>query len=200
MFYEVANGHGLPHDPFKAIVAPRPIGWISTRSKSGADNLAPYSFFNGVSGRPPVVMFSSDGRKDSYLNAVETGVFACNFASANLLEKMSATSAPVPYGQSEFDYADVPMAECRKIRASRVATAYACLECKVTQIVNVAGLEGATDNLAVFGQVVAVHIDESVLTDGRFDLAKARPLTRLGYQDYAVVDEIFEYVRPQTAL
>lgn len=197
MYYSTKDGHPLPHDPFKAIVTPRPIGWISSQSAQGSINLAPYSFFNAVGSRPPIVMFSSDGRKDSLANIEETAEFACNFVGENLIHEMSETSAMVPPDINEFDLAGIEMAPCEQIKPPRVRDAYAVLECKLTKIMRQIDLDGAdTDTWTVFGQVVGVHIDEDVMTDGRFDLTKAKPVARLGYRDYTVVRDIFELKRP----
>ncbi|MEO1749694.1 MAG: flavin reductase family protein, partial [Pseudomonadota bacterium] len=135
MFYKPEEGHGLPHDPFKAIVAPRPIGWVSTRGSDGNVNLAPYSFFNAVCAAPPIVMFSSDGWKDSAANASETGEFACNFVSAEQADKMNLTSAVLERGVSEFEHAGLPLAHGIAISAPHVANCPSVLECKVTNIV-----------------------------------------------------------------
>lgn len=198
MFYEVSSGHGLAYDPFKAIISPRPIGWISSISKEGAPNLAPYSFFNAVNDAPPIVMFASTGRKDSLRNIEETGEFAYNFVGENLLHEMSATSAMLPHGESEFEFAGLEMAACKMIKAPCVAAAYANLECKVVDIIHQKDLAGnALDSWVVFGQVVGTTIADAVLTDGRFDLTKARPASRLGYRDYAIIREIFELERPK---
>ena len=197
MYYSTKDGHPLPHDPFKAIVTPRPIGWISSQSAQGLINLAPSSFFNAVGSRPPIVMFSSDGRKDSLANIEETGEFAGNFVGENLIHEMSETSAMVPPDINEFELAGIEMAPCAQIEPPRVRDAYAVLECKLTKIMRQVDLDGAdTDTWTVFGQVVGVHIDENVMTDGRFDLTKARPVARLGYRDYTVVRDIFELKRP----
>jgi len=196
MFYEPGKGHGLPHNPFKAIVAPRPIGWISTRAADGSVNLAPYSFFNGVSDTPPVVMFSSSGRKDSLENAEATGEFVCNFVGEALFKAMSQTSFAYERGVSEFEAAGLAETECRIVKAPRVADAPAALECLVTEIRRVKGLAGDTNNWMVFGEVVGVHIDDAMLTDGLFDLAKAKPVSRLGYLDYGVQPEIVPLPRP----
>jgi flavin reductase (DIM6/NTAB) family NADH-FMN oxidoreductase RutF len=197
MFYRLEDGHGLPHDPFKAIVAPRPIGWISSIARDGSVNLAPYSFFNAVSGKPPIVMFSSEMRKNTLENVEETREFACNFVGEPFLKEMSDTSAALPHGESEFDFAKIEQAECNEIAPSRVKAAYACLECKVIKIINLKDLRDEPTNAwTVFGQVVGVHIAEEVMTEGRFDLEKAKPAARLGYRDYAVVRDIFELKRP----
>ncbi|WP_427023320.1 flavin reductase family protein [Aureimonas ureilytica] len=199
MFYETdRNEHGLPHDPLKAIVAPRPIGWISTRSKGGAANLAPYSFFNLVADDPKLVMFSSSGIKDSATFAVETGEFVINLATYPLREAMNRSSAAAPRGVSEFEIAGLTEAPCRLVRAPRVAESPAALECKVTQSFRPMGLDGPSPSaFIVIGQVVGVHIDERVLRDGLFATDLAEPLTRLGYLDYAVTREVFTMRRPK---
>jgi flavin reductase (DIM6/NTAB) family NADH-FMN oxidoreductase RutF len=187
----------LPHDPVKAIVAPRPIGWISTRALDGRVNLAPYSFFNAFSGAPPIVGFSSDGLKDSASFAKETGEFAYNLASFELLQAVSKTSAPLPRGTSEFDHAGLTMAPCRLIKAPRVAEAHAAFECKVVHFMQLKDSRGQpVDNFLVIGEVVGVHIDDAYIVNGRFDTAKARPLARLGYKDYSAVERTFELARP----
>ena len=199
MFYETRQRDKslLPHDPFKAIVAPRPIGWISTRGADGRINLAPYSFFNAFSSSPPIVGFSSEGLKDSASFARESGEFVANLASRDLMQAMSATSAPLPRGQSEFEHAGLTMAPCRLVRAPRVAECHAAMECKVVEIVTLKNHRGeALDNYLVLGEVVAFHIDDALIREGRFDTAAARPLARCGYQDYAVVDELIALARP----
>ncbi len=199
MFYETSkNDHGLPYNPFKAIVSPRPIGWISSLDKEGRSNLAPYSFFNAVADTPPIVMFSSNGYKDSVSNIDETGEFVCNMVSYDLKEAMNASSAPLPHGQSEFERAGLDMAPSRLVKAPRVAKAYSALECKHLRTIRLQDVDGKdADNWMVLGQVVAVYIDDSVIVDGRMDITRVRPLTRLGYKDYAVTDEVFEMTRPQ---
>ena len=198
MFYEPSKGHGLPHDPFKAIVAPRPIGWISTVSAAGALNIAPYSFFNALSTHPHLVMFSSEGEKDSVAFARETGEFVCNLVGRALVEKMNATSVDAPRGVSEFGYAELETAPSRLVKPPRVAAAFAALECKVTEILQPKGLDGKTgDRYAVFGEVVGVHVDEAAMTDGLFDIVKAGSVSRLGYMDYAAVTETFSMRRPR---
>jgi flavin reductase (DIM6/NTAB) family NADH-FMN oxidoreductase RutF len=197
-FYEPASGHGLPHDPFKAIVAPRPIGWISTRSRAGQANLAPYSFFNAFSSTPAIIGFSSEGYKDSVRNAEETGEFAANFVSRALAEAMNQTSAPVDATVDEMTLAGLAAAPCRLIAAPRVAAAPAALECKTVQVIRLQSLDGkALDSYLTLGQVVGVHIDPKYLTDGRFDIAAAQPIMRAGYRaDYASFGEMFEMIRP----
>jgi flavin reductase (DIM6/NTAB) family NADH-FMN oxidoreductase RutF len=188
----------LPHDPFKSMVAPRPIGWVSTRSLSGAVNLAPYSYFNAVGGAPPLIAFSSDGSKDSATFAQESGEFVWNMATIPLREAMNASAATLPRGVSEFDHAGLEVAPCVKVKAPRVKASPCSLECKVTEIFRLKDLSGAPmGNILTIGQVVGVHIDEAFLRDGRFDLVAAQPLLRCGYAgDYATIKSIFEIRRP----
>jgi flavin reductase (DIM6/NTAB) family NADH-FMN oxidoreductase RutF len=197
-FYEPARGHGLPHDPFKAIVAPRPIGWISTRGADGRPNLAPYSFFNAFSGRPPIVGFSSEGRKDSAGNAEATGEFVANFVSLGLARAMNETSAAVGPEVDEFALGGLTAAPCRVVSAPRVAEAPAALECRVLQVIQLRDLAGQPlDTFLVLGQVVGVHIGRAYLRDGRFDTAAAQPIARAGYRgDYFAMGELFEMLRP----
>ena len=199
MFYTPGAGHGLPHNPFKAIVSPRPIGWISTRGADGADNLAPYSYFNAVADAPPQVMFAStsakpdrDGTKDSVANIAETGVFCVNIVEQAAREAMNATSGPWPREVDEFDHAQIARAPCETIACSRVADAPAALECRLTQIVTLPG----EANRLVLGEVVGIHLRDDCLREGRFDVTAFHPLARCGYRDYAVVREVFELKRP----
>ncbi|KQV27911.1 flavin reductase [Rhizobium sp. Root1203] len=199
MFYTTdTNRHGLAHDPFKAIVSPRPIGWIGSRGSDGSLNLAPYSFFNAVSDRPKLVMFSSSGRKHSQRNAAETGEFTCNFVSRNIVEQMNISSAAVPYGVDEFALSGLTAKSGELVAAPYVAEAFAVLECKVTDILEPKSLSGdPSENVMVFGEVVAIHIDEAIVRNGRLDMALARPVARLGYMDYSESSEVFEMFRPQ---
>ncbi|MDG4648539.1 flavin reductase family protein [Roseibacterium sp. SDUM158017] len=199
MFYRPADGHGLPHNPFNAIVTPRPIGWISTRGADGSENLAPYSFFNAVAYVPPQVMFASTSAKedrgdtkDSVANIRETGVFCVNVVEYAMRDVMNRTSGPWPRETDEFELAGIARAECETVACSRVSGAPASLECRMTQIVN---LEGEA-NFAVFGEVTGVHIREDCLKDGMFDVLSFNPLTRLGYRDYSVIRETFSLKRP----
>ncbi len=199
MFYEPREGHGLPHNPFNAIVTPRPIGWISTRGADGQDNLAPYSFFNAVAYVPPQVMFAStsakpdrDGTKDSVANIRETGVFCVNVVEFAMRDAMNATSGPWPREVDEFEHAALPREECRIIEAARVADAPAALECRMTQIVQLAGAA----NFLVIGEVVGIHMRDDCMVNGMFDITRFRPLARCGYRDYAVVNEVFSLSRP----
>lgn len=198
MFYTTeANDHGLPHDPFKAIVAPRPIGWITSMSADGVVNLAPYSFFNGVSSRPPIVCFSSEGRKDSVTFIEQTGEFVCNLATFDLRFEMNQTSGNYPRGVNEMAEAGLEPAPSRLVKPPRVARAPCALECRLLQIVSLSDLSGRPiDRHVVFGQVVGVHIDERYIRNGRLDVAAMRPIARCGYNDYAVVESVFEMIRP----
>ena len=197
MFYTTAqNNHGLPHDPFKALIVPRPIGWIATKSPRGELNLAPYSYFNAVSDQPKLVMFSSQGPKDSATFAEESGAFAASFVSANLTKQMNTTSVNAPRGVDEFGLAGLTPVPCELVPAVRVKEAYASIECRVTQIVRPQNLSKPTNTIIVFGEVVGIHIDEAILTDGLVDIAKAQPVARMGYMDFAVVDHVFQMFRP----
>jgi flavin reductase (DIM6/NTAB) family NADH-FMN oxidoreductase RutF len=198
MFYEWATGHGLPHDPMKAIVSPRPIGWISSRSRAGDLNLAPYSFFGALSTKPPLIWFASEGEKDSVTFIRETGEFVASLVTLDLAEKMNATSVDAPRGINEFELAGLTPAPSRLVAPPRVAEAHAALECKVTEIRRPVLLDGLEAGVTVVtGQVVGVHIDDSCLTDGLFDSAKAQNLARLGYMDYAAVERVFQMRRPR---
>jgi flavin reductase (DIM6/NTAB) family NADH-FMN oxidoreductase RutF len=188
MFYETAtNAHGLPHDPFKALVTPRPIGWITALSARGEINLSPYSFFNAVSERPPMVAFSSSGRKDAVTFVEETGEFVCNLATFDLREQMNRTSAALPRGENEMAHAGLAAAPSRLVKPPRVADAPAALECKWLQTVPLTPLGGGepSDHL-VIGQVVGIHIDDRFIVDGLVDTAAMRPIARSGYRDYFV--------------
>ncbi|MDP5307633.1 flavin reductase family protein [Paracoccus spongiarum] len=199
MFYRPEAGHGLPHNPFNALIAPRPIGWISTRGRLG-DNLAPYSFFNAVAYVPPQVMFASTstkpdrrGTKDSVAQITETGVFCVNIATGDLRDQVNASSAPLPAGRSEFEATGIEAAECHSIDCPRVAGAAAALECRMTRIIPLAG----EANFMVLGAVTGVHLRDDCIVEGRFDPRAAGGwIARLGYKDYATVTELFEMERP----
>jgi flavin reductase (DIM6/NTAB) family NADH-FMN oxidoreductase RutF len=191
MFYRPADGHGLPHNPFNAIVAPRPIAWISTRGPAG-DNLAPYSFFNAVAYSPPQIMFASTGIKDTLRAIRATGVFAVNIVEAAMLQVMSDTSASLPPGTDEFVACGVAKATCTQIDCPRVATAPATLECRVLSEVILAG----RDNIMTIAEVVGVHLRDDCVVDGRFDVGVFKPAARLGYMDYTVVERVQEVKRP----
>lgn len=198
MFYDPrTEPHGLPHNPWTALITPRPIGWISSRAPDGTPNLAPYSFFNAVAGAPPFVMFSSSDRKDSITNIEASGVFACNIATWDLREAMNMSSAPVDPGVDEFALAGLEMADCRNIDCPRVAAAPIVIECLLSKTVTLDPSNGAVStNIVAFGEVVGIHIDESVLTDGLVDPSLVKPLARMGYMDYSVASEVFPIPRP----
>ncbi len=188
MHYDVLkNDHGLPHDPFKAIVAPRPIGWISAMDKQGRLNLAPYSFFNGVSDRPHMVGFASDGKKDALSFIEETGEFTCSMATYDLRDAMNMTSASLPRGESEFDHAGLETAPSMFVKPPRVKASPAALECKWLQTVPLKPLDGAPERYYwVIGQVVGIYIDEAFIKNGMVDTAAMQPIARAGYMDYFV--------------
>ncbi|MET0280597.1 MAG: flavin reductase family protein [Steroidobacteraceae bacterium] len=180
-FYEPANGHGLPHNPFNAIVGPRPIGWIATRGTSGVFNLAPYSFFNAFAYTPPIIGFASTGAKDTLRNAQDTGEFVWNLATMPLALAMNQTAASAPPQVSEFELAGLTPIASVRVAAPRVAESPVSFECKVTQILQLQDKEGgAMPNWVVFGEVVAVHIARHLLVDGIYDTAAAHPILRAG--------------------
>jgi flavin reductase (DIM6/NTAB) family NADH-FMN oxidoreductase RutF len=198
MFYDaVANTHGLKWDPFKALVTPRPIGWISTLCKNGVVNLAPYSFFNAVSTDPYFVMFSSGGRKDSQRNAEETGEFVCSLATYDLRDAMNRTSQHVGPEVDEMALAELTPAPSKLVAPPRVAESPIAFECRYWRTIDLPGADGGPGTHAiVVGQVVGVHIDDAVIVGDRVDVTKVKPIARLGYGDYAVIDEVFELTRP----
>jgi len=188
----------LPHDPFKAIVAPRPIGWISTVSAAGIVNLAPYSFFNAVASRPNLVMFASEGEKDSVRNIRETGEFVANHVSAAFAQVMNLTSVDAPSHVDEFEFAGLEKLPSRLVRPPRVAGVMAALECRATMVTPLPDKDGrSSGSIMVVGEVVGVHIDEAAIRDGRFDFAVAGPVTRMGYMDYLGPQGVFQMVRPR---
>jgi flavin reductase (DIM6/NTAB) family NADH-FMN oxidoreductase RutF len=191
----------LPHDPFKALVVPRPIGWVSTIGAGGHVNLAPYSFFNAIGEGPPMLAFSSSGRKDSATFAGQVEEFVWNLATWDLREAMNQTSATLPRGDSEFAHAGLEMAPSRLVAPPRVAASPCAMECKVVHAVELPDVDGNPANqFLVVGQVVGVHLDERYVVDGVVDTAAIRPIARCGYLgDYTVVDELFEMLRPGTA-
>ena len=199
-FYEPSKGHGLPHNPFKAIVAPRPIGWISSIDKQGRVNLAPYSFFNAFAETPPVIGFcTSHSRKDSVNNIDETGEFVANFCGAELAQEMNITSASVAPGVDEMKLAGLEAAASTLVKPPRIARAIAALECKLISTTQLKNAKGELiDTWLTLGEVVGVHINDEFLKDGIFDTAAARPLGRCGYKgDYVEVNTLFEMIRPK---
>lgn len=197
MFYDArTNDHGLALDPFKAIVTPRPIGWVSTLSAEGIANLAPFSFFNAFSQAPHYVAFGIGPPKDSLNNARASGEFAISLATWDLREAMNASSAHVGPEVDEFALAGLEKAPCRLIRPPRVAASPACLECKVHQIVPLPDDDGTAENHMVIGRVIGIHIDDRFIADGRVDTAAMKPIARLGYSEYATVTEAWRMRRP----
>ena len=187
----------FPHDPFKGMVIPRPVGWISTMSKAGELNLAPYSYFNGFNTRPRIVGFSSESEKDSFAFAMETGEVVWSMATWDLREKMNATAAPLPRGRSEFAFAQLETAPSRLVRPPRVAASPAALECRVTEMVKLKDLDGRdSGGRLVLGQVVGLHVDERFVKEGRLDAAAMRPIARCGYDEYTVLERVFSMARP----
>ncbi len=190
----------LAHDPFKALVAPRPIGWVSTVGADGSVNLAPYSFFNAVGEAPPMLAFSSLGAKDSATFAAQADEFVWNLVTFELREAMNETSAPLPRGRSEFERAGLEMAPSRMISTPRVAASRCAMECRVVHRVVLRDVEGReTDQHLVVGQVVGVHLDESAIVDGAVDTTALQPVARCGGPaDYTVVQRLFQMTRPQS--
>lgn len=199
-YYEPKNGHGLRHDPFNAIIAPRPIGWISSRDGKGNVNLAPYSFFNGFCYTPPIIGFSSTSWKDSVANIQETGEFVWNLATRDLAQQMNATSAHVAHEVNEFSIAGLTAVPCKLVNVPRVGESPVSFECKLTQIVQLQGADGKKANAwLTLGEVVAVHIDEAMIKDGVYQTALAHPIVRAGRKgDYFEIrqDAMFEMARP----
>lgn len=189
--------------PFKSLIVPRPIGWISTISKDGIGNLAPYSFFNGIAEDPPMVQFCPNGShveggaKDSLQNVEDTGEFVFNMVGYELTEAMNISSGPVPKNQDEMELAGLAAAPCEVVKAPRVRDAAASFECKHLQTVQLPSGQNGSENSLVIGQVVGIHVRDDVITeDGLVDVLKIQPLARLGYMDYTVVNEKFTLHRP----
>jgi len=201
MFYDPrSEDHGLAHSPWTALVVPRPIGWISSLSTDGVANLAPYSFFNAVSGAPPFVMFSSAGRKDSQTNIETTGEFVVNMAVAELNDALNTTSAAFAPDVDEFDRAGLEKAPCKNVAVPRVAASPVALECILNRVVPLTARDGTkVRSEVIFGEVVGIHIADEVIVDGLLDISRIRPMSRLGYMDYAIVDEVFSMARPTSA-
>lgn len=199
-FYEPSQGHGLPHDPLNAIIGPRPIGWIASLDGEGRQNLAPYSFFNCFNYRPPIIGFASSGWKDSVRNICETKEFVWNLTTRELAERMNETSASIPHGEDEFARAGLTPVASRLVKAPRVAESPVNFECRLSQCIQLTTAEGAPVNSwLVLGEVVAIHIAESLLEDGIYQTAKAQPVLRAGGPTayYTVTDaQRFDMRRP----
>jgi len=199
-YYEPAKGHGLKHDPFNAIIAPRPIGWISSRDTKGNLNLAPYSFFNGFNYTPPIIGFSSTSWKDSVQNIQETGEFVWNLATFDLAKQMNASAAHVPHDVSEFAIAGLTAIPSTRVNVPRVGESPVSFECKLSQIVQLQSADGEKiQSWLTLGEVVAVHIDKTLIKDGVYQTTLARPIVRAGRRgDYFEIrqDAMFEMTRP----
>ena len=192
---------GLSFSPIKAIISPRPIGWISSRGKDGSVNLAPYSYFNAISEQPPMLIFSSapsgnSAHKDSLRNVIETEEFVVNIVSSALGNAMNITSGGLPYGESEFAAANLETAECKTVSVPRVAASPAALECKLWKVVKLPKPDNADAGIMVVGTITGIHIDDAVVKDGKVDVVTFQPLARLGYMDYARITDTFSMQRP----
>lgn len=198
MFYEPSkSNHGLPHDPFKALIVPRPIGWIGSYSADGHSNLAPYSFFNAVSSSPPIICFSSQNYKDSVANIDQTGAFSHNVTTWDLQDAMNASSAGVASDVNEFELAKLTEKKCELVDAPYVGEAPVVMECVHLETKKLTDRHGnPTDCYLVFGEVVGIRIDESVIRDGMVDPRLLRPIARMGYMDYSLEDNPFMLKRP----
>ncbi|MGX9389861.1 flavin reductase family protein [Nitrobacteraceae bacterium UC4446_H13] len=200
-FYEPVKGHGLRHDPFNAIVGPRPIGWISSCDAKGNVNLAPYSFFNALNYHPPLIGFSSTGWKDTVANIQETGEFVWNLATMDIAQKMNATSATVPHEVDEFELAGLTPVPSRLVKPPRVGESRVTFECKLSEMIQLKGTDGKkAETWLTIGEVVAIYIDKALIKDGVYQTAEAHPILRAGRMgDYIEVrpDAMFEMVRPK---
>ncbi len=202
MFYKTGEDHGLPHDPFKSCVVPRPIAWVSSMHPNGAINLAPFSFFNALASDPPLVMISFSGyhehggEKDTLFNIKSSGEFVVNMVPLALKDAMNTTTAPVAHEVNEMELAGLATEESTLIKPPRVKEAPIHLECVFHQEIKLPCTLENSINTAIIGRVLGIHINDEVLTDGLIDLGKIKPLARLGYQQYAVVDNIFSMNRP----
>lgn len=199
-FYQPSQGHGLPHDPLNAIVGPRPIGWISSVDAEGRHNLAPYSFFNCFNYHPPIIGFASSGWKDSVQNIVETKEFVWNLTTRSLAVAMNETSATLPHGDDEFTRAGLTATPAQIVNAPRVAESPVNFECRLSQCIQLTGADGTpVDTWLVLGEVVGIHIDESLLENGIYQTARAQPVLRAGGPSaYYTIDEShrFDLIRP----
>ncbi|MDE0941303.1 MAG: flavin reductase family protein [Alphaproteobacteria bacterium] len=208
MYFDPKDGMKPPpfkHTVYNALVVPRPIGWISTISTAGVINLAPFSFFNALSGEPPCVMYCPNGfkpgsteAKDSLTNVQETGEFVYNMCTVDLLDAMNKSSAHVPSSVDEMAEAGLEAAACEQVKPPRVKNSPIALECKLLQIVDLPAPKNSSPNNMVVGQVVGIHIADDVIVDGKIDAGLVQPLARLGYLDYAKItaDNIFTVPRP----
>jgi flavin reductase (DIM6/NTAB) family NADH-FMN oxidoreductase RutF len=204
MFYETSTrGHGLAVDPFKSLVVPRPIGWITSQDRDGRVNLAPFSFFNAVAEDPPMVLFAPNGRKpdgkvkDSRANIEETREFVCNLATWKLRDAMNATSAVLPAGIDELSSVGLSAIPARLVGPPRVAESPVHLECKLWKVIDLPSWDAEQPNCIVIGEVLGIHISDHLIKNGRVDIVAAHPIARLGYSEYAVVGDKFAMRRPR---
>ncbi len=202
MFYDDPKKHNLKHNPFKALIAPRPIAWISSVDLDGVINLAPFSYFNAVSDSPPMIMFAPNGRrptglgKDTWQNIQQTNEFVVNLSNWNLRDAMNASSAEVGPDVDEFALAGVTPAPSIHVKAPRVKEAPASLECRLLTRISLPTTNPESENNVVFGEVIGIHIDDAIIQDGMIDTSIYHPLARHGYMDYSAVDSVFEMLRP----
>jgi flavin reductase (DIM6/NTAB) family NADH-FMN oxidoreductase RutF len=202
MFYQTSDHHGLKHNPFKALVSPRPIGWISSMDDKGALNLAPFSFFNAMSDNPPTIVMgfsgthSEGGPKDTLANIQATGEFVSNVVTYEIRDNMNATSEMVARAVNEFDLANLTAIPSNMVQVPRVKESPVNMECKLLDVIDLPSNDPERPNRMVLGQVVGIHIDESIITDGMIDMGKFHPLARLGYKDYTAVKDVFSLDRP----
>ena len=206
MFYRSDEPHGLRHDPFNALVVPRPIGWISSQSNDGQVNLAPYSFFNGVAYDPPQVMFATSGPhaegglKDTVSNIQETGEFVVNIATWDLRHAVNDSSTPAPHNVDEFEAVGLEKEPAQLVTPPRVKASPIHLECTLVKVVELPKTDPNDSNLVTFGQVIGIHINDDVIVGGLVDLMKADVISRLGYRDFARVTDLFTLQRPDWPL
>lgn len=199
MYYRTESpDHGFKFDPFKALLVPRPIGWVTTQDKNGVLNLAPYSFFNGVADKPPMVMYSVAGQKDSLVNIEQTGECTFSIVTRELAEKMNVSSAPFASEVNEINASGLTMAPSKEVTPPRIAESPAALEGKLWKTVELPTPASGEPYTVVFVQIVGVYIDDSFINDGQVDSAKMQPVSRLGYMDYGVLtpDRVFTLNRP----
>ena len=207
MFYETKkNNHGLKYDPFKSCIIPRPIAWITTKSIDGVENCAPYSFFNAVASKPPMVMFANNGLsfigrgpRDTLTNVKDTNEFVINISTYKTKEQMNKTSARLEKDISEIEFASLDTLQSKLVKPRRLKDSPINMECVLFKIVDLPVLEDNNYNAVMIGKVIGIHIDDSYIKDGLFDTRKAKPLGRLGYMDYGVINDgnIFSKKRPQ---
>ena len=204
MFYETKkNNHGLKHDPFKSCIIPRPIAWITTISNDGIDNCAPYSFFNGVSSDPPMIMFANNGTavdergpRDTFSNIKENQEFVINVSTFNTKDKMNKTSARLNKRISEIEFASLDTLDSRLVKPKRLKESPINMECILYKIIDLPGITENNYNGILIGKVIGIHINDEYIKDGKVDVIKIKPLARLGYFDYSVIDDFFTIKRP----